>query len=152
MKRRSAPYVLALTLFSLAACGGDAPEAEPAADVAPVPTVEPAAPPAGGEVLAANMPEGVTPAMVAEGQQLYGTICAACHGPAGEGTPLAPALNDAEWLNVSGQSFDEVIQVIHTGVPQPKQYPAPMMPMGGGNFTEDQVRSLAAYVWSISHT
>ena len=101
--------------------------------------------------LAAGAPAGVTQEMVATGAQQFSTVCAACHGAGGVGTPAAPPLNDATWLNISG-SFDEIVTVINTGVPAPKEYPAPMPPRGGGNFTEDQVRALGAYVFALSHT
>jgi mono/diheme cytochrome c family protein len=32
-----------------------------------------------------------------------------------------------------------------------KQHPSPMPPMGGAQLTEEQVRALAAYIYSISH-
>lgn len=99
--------------------------------------------------LAANAPAGVTQAMVDEGAQLYGTVCAACHGAGGTGTGAAPALNDAEWLNIRG-SYDEIVNVIHTGVANPKQYPGAMPALGGGQFNEEQVRQLAAYVLALS--
>lgn len=100
--------------------------------------------------LPAGAPAGVTQAMVEEGSKLFANPCAACHGPAAQGTPAAPSLADAEWLNISG-SFDEIVQTIHTGVPQPKSHPGSMPPLGGGSFTDDQVRQLAAYVFALSH-
>lgn len=101
--------------------------------------------------LAPGAPPGVTQEMVEQGAQQFGTLCAACHGPGGSGTAAAPALNDAEWLNVSG-GFDEIVTVITTGVPTPLQFPAPMPPRGGGPFSDDQVRQLAAYVYALSHS
>lgn len=100
--------------------------------------------------LATGAPAGVTQEMVEEGAQLFGTVCSACHGPGGAGTPAAPQLNDAEWLNVSGE-YDQIVGVIQTGVPSPRQFPAAMPPMGGGSFDEGQVRALAAYVFALSH-
>jgi mono/diheme cytochrome c family protein len=100
--------------------------------------------------LPANAPAGVTQEMVDAGQQQYGTVCAACHGPGGAGTPAAPALNDAQWLNISG-AFPEIVATINNGVTAPKQFPAPMPPKGGGNFNDEQVRAIAAYVFAISH-
>lgn len=100
--------------------------------------------------LAAGAPAGVTQEMVEEGAQLFGTVCSACHGAGGAGSVTAPPLNDAEWLNVSG-AFDEIVNVIHTGVPSPREYPGAMPPLGGGSFDEGQVRALAAYVFALSH-
>ena len=98
---------------------------------------------------AVSFPSGITEAMAQEGQQLYGTVCAACHGPGGGGTPAAPALNDAEWLNLSG-AYDEIVNVIHTGVMNPVEYPGVMPALGGGNFDDEQVRAIAAYVFALS--
>ncbi len=95
-------------------------------------------------------PASVTAAQAEEGQELYGTVCAACHGAGGGGSAAAPSLNDAEWLNVSG-NYDEIVNIIHTGVPNPKQYPGAMPALGGGNFNDDQVRAIAAYVFALSH-
>lgn len=100
--------------------------------------------------LAAGAPAGVTQAMVETGAQQFSTVCAACHGAGGSGTAAGPALNDAEWLNVSG-AFEEIVTVINTGVPNPRQYPAPMPPRGGGSFTDEQVRALGAYVFALSN-
>jgi mono/diheme cytochrome c family protein len=100
--------------------------------------------------LAAGAPAGVTQEMVETGAQQYSTVCAACHGAGGVGTAAAPPLNDATWLNISG-AYEEIVTVINTGVPAPKEHPAPMPPRGGGNFTEDQVRALGAYVFALSH-
>jgi mono/diheme cytochrome c family protein len=100
--------------------------------------------------LPAGAPAGVTQAMVEEGAQQFGTVCSACHGAAGAGTPAAPALNDAEWLNISG-AYDEIVNVIHTGVASPEQYPGAMPPLGGGSFNDEQVRAIAAYVFALSN-
>jgi mono/diheme cytochrome c family protein len=109
-----------------------------------------AAGPAAVPVLAAaNMPPGVTQEMVEEGQRLYGTVCVACHGPAGSGTAAAPALNDTQWVGIS-DTYDAILNVIHTGVAQPRQYPGQMPARGGGNFTDEQTRAIAAYVYALS--
>lgn len=119
----------------------------------------PALPPPGPGLLAsptaqkialANPPAGVTQAMVDQGQELFGTVCAACHGQGGTGTAVAPPVNDTQWLNITGQ-YPEIVQVINAGVPVPKQYPGPMPPKGGGSFDDAQVRALAAYVYALSH-
>jgi len=100
--------------------------------------------------LAAGAPAGVTQEMVQTGSEQFGTVCAACHGAAGVGTAAAPALNDATWLNISG-AYEEIVTIINSGVPNPKEHPAPMPPRGGGNFTDEQVRALGAYVFALSH-
>ncbi len=130
---------------TLAAC----PDRTDAPDRAAPPPDAPGTPAAPAD-LPGELPPGVTMEMVQQGQQLYGTVCVACHGPGGTGTPLGPALNDDQWLDIDG-SYESIVQVIQVGVPQPRQYPAPMPPLGGGNFNEEQVRAMAAYVYSLSH-
>lgn len=102
-------------------------------------------------VLAAELaPAGVTQEMVADGQQLYGTVCGACHGPGGAGTPAGPALIDQNWLHISGQ-YDEIVAIIQSGVPSPIEFPGAMPPLGGGSFTPEQVRSIAAYIFALGN-
>lgn len=105
------------------------------------------APKAGG-----TPPAGATAADVTEGEKVFSGAgnCFTCHGANGTGTALAPALNDAQWLNVDG-SFPSLQQVINSGVPNPKQYPAAMPAKGGAPLTEQQVKQVAAYVYSLSH-
>lgn len=102
-------------------------------------------------LVARNLPQGVTQAMVDAGQDKFGTVCAGCHGSNGVGSSSAPALNDNEWLDVTGE-YPSIVQVINNGVANPKRYPAPMPPRGGGNFDEQAVRELAAYVYALSHS
>jgi mono/diheme cytochrome c family protein len=87
--------------------------------------------------------------MVAEGREQFGTTCVVCHGPDARGTQLGPSLRDGEWLNVSGD-YQEILRLVHTGVPEPERHPVPMPPRGGGAFTEEQLRAVAAYVFSLS--
>lgn len=158
---RAAGGTAALTL--LAACDVDtAYEAVPyrvqdelpaAANPAPPrvnATVLAAATGGGGQVIAASLPAGVTQEMVDEGQKLYGTACVACHASGGAGSPAAPALNDGDWLHITGD-YPEITNIITVGVGQPKQYPGAMPARGGGNFTDEQVRAIAAYVYALSH-
>jgi mono/diheme cytochrome c family protein len=107
--------------------------------------------PAGGEVALVDLPEGVTQEMVEAGQTVFGGpgMCFACHGANGAGGPLAPALNDPEWLHIEG-GFEEIVTLVNTGVPTPVQFPAPMPARGGTAITDEQVREVAAYVYSIS--
>lgn len=119
----------------------------PAAAPATPPAATPATPPAAA---GPDLPPGVTQAMVQEGQQLYQTLCVACHGAAGAGTPIGPALNDQDWIHITGE-FQEIVNITTTGVMQPREYPAPMPARGGGQFTDDQIRAISAYVYVLSH-
>jgi mono/diheme cytochrome c family protein len=118
--------------------------------------MEPAeeSPPAAADEMAAqdmDLPEGVTPAMVAEGEEIFmgAGICHTCHMAGGVGGPLAPDLTDDEWLNVDG-SYESIVSNIMTGVPEPIEHPGLMLPKGGTNITDEQVRAVAAYVWTLS--
>ena len=129
----------------LAGCGKD--RAQPAGKDEAAPAAAPQAAPATQP--ARPLPQGVTSAMVSQGRELYGTNCAFCHATAGNGTQLGPSLRDSVWVDVSGQ-LAEIEQVIREGVPQPKEFPIPMQPLGGGDFNAEQVRALAAYVYSLA--
>jgi glucose/arabinose dehydrogenase/mono/diheme cytochrome c family protein len=103
------------------------------------------------------VPEGATPAMVALGKRIYlgqvgGAACTGCHGGNGEGTPLGPPLSgkNKKWLWSDG-SFAGIAKTITDGVSQPKNYRSAMPPMGGAQLTPEQVKALAAYVWSTNH-
>jgi mono/diheme cytochrome c family protein len=101
-------------------------------------------------IVATNLPQGITQAMVDAGQDQFGTVCASCHGQGGTGSPAAPPLNDAIWLNITGQ-YPEIVALINSGVPRPKQFPGMMPPRGGGSFDDQQVAAIAAYVYALSH-
>jgi mono/diheme cytochrome c family protein len=130
-----------------------------------------AAPKAGTSAAAAQPPEGVHPNAgaqaalptppgatrdeVALGARIYrGEVasapCAGCHGTDGKGSPLGPDLTSSKWLWGDG-SLPSITQIIATGVPKPKEYGAPMPPMGGADLTSSEVSAVAAYVWALSH-
>lgn len=138
--------LLALVLGAtvLAGCKGGEEKAAPAAREA-TPAEEPEIAPA------RPLPSGVTPKTAAQGRKLYPATCSVCHGPQAEGTQLGPNLRDAEWLAGSGQ-LPEIEQVIRDGVPEPQEFPVPMPPHGGGAYSADELRALAAYVYSISQS
>ena len=151
--------VLALSVAA-AACGGNTDEAadDMGADTTTAMTPAPTPAPDAGTVAVGDLPSGVTAEMVAAGQQVFTGpgICISCHGPDGTGTPLAPNLTDGEWLWVTNTTdptamYNEIVTRVTEGVPTPKSHPSPMPPMGGAQLTEDQVRSVAAYVYSLSH-
>ena len=98
----------------------------------------------------------ITPAMIALGDSIFrgrvaGGTCVACHGPAAKGIPgLAPDLTDTRWLHGDG-SLAFLVRTIETGVPRPKEAAAAMPPAGGSRLTPEQLRAVAAYVYSLSH-
>jgi len=73
------------------------------------------------------------------------TACAACHGPGGKGNPAlgAPNLSDKVWLHGWGE--DAVMAMINNGKHN-------VMPAHGERLTPEQIRVLAAYVWSLSQS
>ena len=98
---------------------------------------------------------GGSAAQIAEGEKIFhgqeaGGTCTACHGQDAKGTAIAPNLTDSEWLNGDG-SLAFIEHTVTTGVPKPKSHPAPMPPMGGASLSPDQIKAVAAYVYSLSH-
>jgi mono/diheme cytochrome c family protein len=75
--------------------------------------------------------------------------CYICHGPAGAGTPLGPALNDTIWISIDG-SFEQVRAVIRDGVAAPQRFPAPMPSQGGARLSDAEIDALARYVVHLS--
>jgi mono/diheme cytochrome c family protein len=101
------------------------------------------------------VPQGATREMVLEGEKIYrgqvgGAPCTGCHGENGVGTTLGPPLNANKWQWSDG-SFAGITKTINDGVPQPKNYRSPMPAKGGAQLTDEQVKEVAAYVWSLSH-
>lgn len=149
--------LIASASVALPACGGDEEEPDVAVEE---PMREPAAEaPTGAAqqpVAAADLPPGVTQEMVQQGREVYSGPgnCYTCHGPNATGTQLAPDLTDSDWLWIptdqpADQTFEALVQNVRTGITQPKEHPAPMPPMGGGNLSDEQVRAVAAYVYSL---
>jgi mono/diheme cytochrome c family protein len=139
-----------------AACGGE--HKTPATDTG---TSQPAAgATAAATALAAPVPgtppTGATAQMATLGDSIFhgqaaGGLCFTCHGADARGTTLAPPLLDHKWLTGDG-SYAFIQQRVTTGMPkQTPPYPGPMLPMGGAQLTPDQIKAVAAYVYSISH-
>jgi mono/diheme cytochrome c family protein len=116
------------------------------------PTDAPATTPSADPGLAGGLPPGVTAQMVQEGNRIYHQqgICFTCHGQNGAGGPLGPALNDQEWLHLTTGEYEEIMQIIQTGVQRPVRYPGVMPPLGGARLNDTQLRAVAAYVFALS--
>ena len=69
--------------------------------------------------------------------------CGACHGVDGKGNPAlgAPNLTDKVWLHGWGEPT--IVAMINNGKTN-------MMPAHGARLSAEQIRVLAAYVWSLS--
>jgi mono/diheme cytochrome c family protein len=91
--------------------------------------------------------------MVAQGDEIFHGqgICYTCHMQGGTGGPLAPDLTDDQWINVDG-SYDAIVELVINGVPEPIEHPGIMLPKGGTNITDEQVRAVAAYAWALSRS
>ena len=139
-----------------------APGAGTAAGARPCPAADaPAGPvvgvPAADSAAAADapVPPGATADMVALGARVFrgevsGAGCTGCHGPDGGGTPLGPTLRPHRWLWSDG-GYAGIRQTIAGGVPAPKRFRSPMPAMGGAELSDEEVASVAAYVWSLGH-
>jgi mono/diheme cytochrome c family protein len=135
-------FVAVSGLAALAACSHSGSEVAAAAPA-------PAAMSAGG------LPAGVTTAMIAVGDSIFHKgSCQRCHGMDAKGGQRGPDLTDATWAQITG-TYAEIVETITTGVPKAKikmaGAPFGMNPRGGSNLTDEQVRDVAAYVYSLSH-
>lgn len=135
--RRSLLLASAVTLTLVACAKGGA--ATPAAQSGPV------------------LPAAVTPANIALGDSIFHSGgCQRCHGQKGVGAQNGPSLVTGPWLHSTGK-FEEIVATITNGVPrtalkdQSRRFP--MNPRGGPmNLNDDQVKAVAAYVYSISRS
>src|SRR5512138_1880357 len=106
----------------------------------------------GARPAVAQSPAGVTPAAIAQGDTLFHGAgnCYACHGANAQGA-VGPNLTDAEWIHSDG-SYDAIVKQIVEGVTKEQSKSGiPMPPKGGSSITDDQVKAVAAYVYSLSH-
>ena len=99
-------------------------------------------------------PAAVTPAAIAAGDSIFHKTgnCYACHSATATGTVgLGPNLTDAEWIHGDG-SFDMIVATVTTGIAKEVSKSGVVMPAkGGSTITDDQVKQVAAYIYSLSH-
>jgi mono/diheme cytochrome c family protein len=115
-------------------------------------TPEKASKSAGASDSSVAAPAGITPELVAQGEKVFHGPgnCYACHGTNGQGA-VGPNLTDAEWLHSKG-AFEEIVVQVTNGVPKEESKTGvPMPPKGGGSISDDDVKAVAAYVYSLSH-
>jgi len=100
-----------------------------------------------------ELPDGVTDEMIANGKPVFGGagICMVCHGPEGKGVAnLGADLADDEWLHSDG-SYEGILATIEAGVTADKSSTGSVMPpKGGSSISDEQMKAVAAYVWSLS--
>lgn len=99
----------------------------------------------------------LTPAKLEEGSRIYHTgYCVRCHAPNGTGGMGGPNLTDKQWLQING-TYGAIVAVITNGVGladiREESFQRPMPPRGSMevNLTDEQIRTVAAYVWSLSN-
>lgn len=106
----------------------------------------------GARPAAAQAPAGATPAAIAQGDSIFHGKgnCYACHGATAQGA-VGPNLTDAEWIHSDG-SYDAIVKQVTAGVTKEESKSGiPMPAKGGSTITDDEVKAVAAYVYSLSH-
>ena len=94
------------------------------------------------------------PEVVALGAKIFqgkaaGGLCFSCHGANAKGMKgLGSNLTDATWLHGDG-SYAFIVSTVEKGIQKPKEGATPMPPKGGAPLTGDQIRAVAAYVYSL---
>lgn len=109
--------------------------------------------PLAAQVRTEQRPAGVTDSAVAWGGALFHgpANCSNCHGEGGRGTDRGPNITGAIWLHGPG-TYESIVEWVKHGVPASRTYTGEAMPpCGGSPMNEDDVKAVAAYVWSISH-
>ena len=154
MMKRYRTILLATLTVGLAACGGDESDSRPTSQAT---SGDESPPPVSAGTAAGTsellLPDGVTAEMVDDGKSIFTGrgICATCHGPDATGIPnLGGNLTDGEWIHSDG-SLDGIVGAIVDGVPAgASTVGMPMPPRGGSGISDDQVKAVAAYVWTLS--
>ena len=86
------------------------------------------------------------------GRQLFGDNCAACHGRDGKGRANYPDLTDDDWLWGGGPKLIEQTMRVGINSPHPESRIGQMPAFGRDEMLDrDQVRNVAAYVYSLTH-
>lgn len=86
------------------------------------------------------------------GRQLFGDNCAACHGRDGKGRANYPDLTDDDWLWGGGPQLIEQTMRVGINTQHPQSRVGQMPAFGRDQMLDtNQVRSVAAYVYSLSH-
>lgn len=93
-----------------------------------------------GAIPAPNRPVAVTAESLEQGAALYSANCARCHGPEGQGTPRAPALNVRKFLTDTNDAA--VQQIITLGVT------GTAMPAWGDRLSDAEIQSIVGFVRS----
>ena len=95
--------------------------------------------------------------MVTMGDSLFhASSCVRCHGPDAKGRQNGPDLTSGHFMHLPTGSYAEIVNIITVGVPadsiKDPSHRLPMRGRGGGSLTDDQIKSIAAYVYKLSHS
>jgi mono/diheme cytochrome c family protein len=99
-----------------------------------------------------QLPQGVTQGLIDKGNGIFHKdgLCYACHGADAKGM-VGPNLTDDVWIHSKG-SYDEIVAQVIKGVTKEESKSGVVMPpKGGSSISDDDVKAVAAYVWSLSH-
>jgi mono/diheme cytochrome c family protein len=91
-----------------------------------------------GSIPAPDVPIATTAESIALGGDLFAANCARCHGPEGQGTPRAPALNVKSFLT---DTNDQAIELIVTG-----GVPGTAMPAWGDRMTAADIQAIVGFI------
>ncbi len=91
-----------------------------------------------GTIPQPDEPVPVTADSLAQGEALFAANCARCHGPEGQGTPRAPALNVQSFLTTT--SDQAMMAIIANGVP------GTIMPAWGDRMSESDLQALVGFI------
>jgi mono/diheme cytochrome c family protein len=91
-----------------------------------------------GVIPAPNVPLPTTAESIALGGQLFSQNCSRCHGPEGQGTPRAPALNIKSFLTNTTDLAAQ--QIITLGVP------GTAMPAWGDRMTDADIQAIVGFI------
>ncbi|MFZ5882136.1 MAG: c-type cytochrome [Chloroflexota bacterium] len=91
-----------------------------------------------GILPAPDVPIPTTAESIALGADLFSANCSRCHGPEGQGTPRAPALNVKSFLT---DTSDQAIQQIVT-----QGVPGTAMPTWGDRMTEADIQAIVGFI------
>lgn len=150
------PTIALLAVAAIAACSssGSSTTTTPAPAQA---GSAPAATNAAARTTASNaLPSGVTASMVSLGDSLFhARSCARCHGADAKGAQNGPNLTTGTHIQVDG-SYDGFVKVITNGVTaeqiKDKAHQFAMRPRGGQPaLSDDEIKAVAAYVYTLSH-
>ena len=150
---RSTLFIAAVVAIAACSSGGSTPGSS-----APAPMASGGARPAANPAMAAapSAAPAMSAALIAQGDSLFhAASCRRCHGPDAKGAQNGPNLTGPTWIHVNG-SYNDFVRIITSGVPtdsiKDKSHQFAMRARGGTPaLTDDQIKAVAAYIYSLSH-